>query len=267
MMPTVRADDGEDEPQRRETHALLAVVLETALHAGELLLRWGADTRRVEETVQRLGTALGAEALEVFVTPTGIVATALKAGEHRTRVQRVAALGFDLTRLDAVNRLSRQAVAERWELAAVRIELARINALPRYPLPWLLLSGLAATGAFAALFGGDWQAVLLTMFASLWGIVTHYWLVRRMIAPVLVVPFVTFLTTVISVPLCAAWGVDPASVVPAAVIMLVPGVPLVNAGIDLLAGDVLSGVARAATAVLVAAEIAVGVAVGVAVWR
>ena len=46
--------------------------------------------------------------------------------------------------------------------------------------------------------------------------------------------------------------------------LLVPGVPLTNAMREILAGDIYSGLSRAAEAILTAAAIALGVAVGIA---
>ncbi|MDZ4719137.1 MAG: threonine/serine exporter family protein, partial [Roseiflexaceae bacterium] len=89
----------------------LSEVLATALQAGQLLLEHGASTARVEDTIRRLGRSLGAEQVEVFATPTGLFATFGVGGGHATRIQRIMRSGMDLSKIEAVLAISRQAAA------------------------------------------------------------------------------------------------------------------------------------------------------------
>src|SRR3712207_915097 len=95
------------ETDQQAMQAALRAALTVALRAGQLLLEAGADTQRVEETIRHIGVALGASSMEVYVTPTGIIASALGGPEHRTRIVRVRTSSVDLQRIDSINRLSR----------------------------------------------------------------------------------------------------------------------------------------------------------------
>ncbi len=246
----------------------LAAILNVAMRAGQLLLEWGSDTHRVEETVHRLGTGLGADWMDVYVTPTGIMATATSGEEHRTKVQRLVTLGIDLQRIDAVNQLSRRVTVEHLPLATVISELEEIARAPRRYPPWQTIAAVVmACAAFAVLFGGGWRESLAAALAGFGAMLARLALLGRKVGPLLIVTPVALLATLLSVPLARALGTTNIEmIVPAAVIMLVPGITITNAFSDLLAGDVISGVARTAGAILVAAEIAVGVALGLAAW-
>ena len=50
-------------------------LLKFAIQAGEIMLRSGAETYRVEDTIERILSAHNLEVIEAFVTPTGIFAT------------------------------------------------------------------------------------------------------------------------------------------------------------------------------------------------
>jgi Uncharacterized conserved protein len=72
-------------------------VIDLSLWAGQLLLQHGAEAERVEETVHRLGTALGCDWLDVLVSPNAIIATTSSGPEFRTKVRRVVGMRVDMT--------------------------------------------------------------------------------------------------------------------------------------------------------------------------
>ena len=73
-------------------------MLGVALRAGQVMVENGANAARVEESIIRFGRSLGAERMDVFVTPGGIVVSAIARKQHCTRVVRVARTGIDLNR-------------------------------------------------------------------------------------------------------------------------------------------------------------------------
>ena len=54
----------------------LSSGLSSAMNAGELLLTYGAEVSRVEDTVQRIGRACGFDRVDVFTITSYIAATA-----------------------------------------------------------------------------------------------------------------------------------------------------------------------------------------------
>ena len=69
-----------------------AECLTCALDAGELLLAYGAEVSRVEDTIQRLEHVCGFEQVDVFTITSSIVATVrLPDGEALTQSRRIKA--------------------------------------------------------------------------------------------------------------------------------------------------------------------------------
>ncbi len=247
----------------------LRAVLAVALRAGQLLLTHGADAHRVEETVHHIGTGLGAVGLEVYVTPTGIIASATNGYEHRTNIRRVAMGSVDLSRIEAINQLSRRIKQDLLDHHAVGVELERIAHAPRNYGRWTTVAIVAlACGCFSQLFGGGWREFMVAFCAGGVALLVRQELVRREVGPLLEITPAAFSATSVAGLMSLVIGPMQFDIgVPAGILPLVPGVPLINALSDLLANDYVSGVTRVAQAILIAAEIAVGVALALDIAR
>ncbi|HWQ15650.1 MAG TPA: threonine/serine exporter family protein [Roseiflexaceae bacterium] len=251
-------------------------VLTTALRAGQIMVENGANTARVEETVHRVGTALGAAWMEVYATPTGIVASAVSGGEHRTRIQRITAAGVDLSKIAAVLDVSRRAAAGELDREATRDELERIAHRPRVYGPLATTAAVAlACGCFAVLFGGGAWELLVALLVSALSHPLRLLLLRARVGPLLAAGVTATFASSLAL-LLAAWlpalapavqryapllpppTPDRAITGAASVVLLVPGVVMVSSIADLFRGDTISGVARATTAMMTIGAIASG---------
>ena len=65
------------------------LLLDTAVMAGELMLQSGAETYRVEDTMQRMLSLSRLQTAEVFVMITGFVATLDDPSIHSMTVVRI----------------------------------------------------------------------------------------------------------------------------------------------------------------------------------
>jgi uncharacterized membrane protein YjjP (DUF1212 family) len=244
-------------------------VLEIALRAGQLLLENGAETWRLEETVHRLGTALGAEWMDIYPTPTGIIISTVAAGEHRTRIRRVTNLGVDLSRVGEVLALSRRVAAGGVTRGEVRTELERIARAPRLYPAWLTVVMVAlACASFSALSGARVTEFVLGMLAAAVTVLTRNGLNRFFGRPVLL----TFTLSAFFGTAAALAGTrllpirTTDLVVVASIISLLPGVPMINSIADLINANYVSGLVRGAQAVLALAAVATGTVLGLALW-
>jgi uncharacterized membrane protein YjjP (DUF1212 family) len=238
----------------------LTEVIQLALWAGQLLLQHHAESQRVEETVQRIGLALGCDSLDVFVSTNAIQITTVSGGEFRTRIRRVADRGVNMTTVSAVNRLSRRIEAGELPRAAVRQELERISHLPRHYNRWLVagMVGLACA-AFSRLFGGDIPAFAITFVASALAMLVRQELAHRSYNFILVTLTTAFVASLLASS--AFWlqlSTTPNHALTACVLFLVPGVPLINAIGDLVSGHPVVGLARAATGAIILLALALG---------
>ncbi|NNJ13000.1 threonine/serine exporter family protein [Chloroflexales bacterium ZM16-3] len=262
--------------QRRHVRAQLREVLAIALHAGKIMLESGANTARTEDTVRRIGCGLGAEELNSYVTPSGIIASIHAHDEHRTRILRIAAQGVDLSRMAAVVEVA--ARIERGELdrSGTTDALDQIAAQPRCYGRWITTIAVAlAAACFSVLFGGQLWEFLVVLVAAGLGQYVRERLTRlglnRLLITAVVSGVATFVALILALgvpwlaPLLTAslpWLPGPhpsvAICVAASAVLLVPGLLMVSSISDLFRGDTLAGMARATMALLTIFSIGIG---------
>ncbi len=235
-------------------------VIDVALWAGQMLLQNGADSQRVEETVHRIGTGLGCTWMDIFVSPNAIVVTTISGEDFRTKIRRVVRIGVNMNLIDAVNNVSRRVERGELDRFQLREELERLDALPHNYNRWtvVLMVGLACA-AFARLFGGDFSVMGVTFAASAFAMFIRQELNRRFFNPFLVV-VVTALVAGLVASTATRFdiGKEPQIALAASVLLLVPGVPLINGAEDVINGYVVMGLVRGVTGGIIVLCIALG---------
>ncbi len=243
-------------PETLDTNERLNLLV----RAGVLLLENGAATYRVDETLKALGRALELGDIEVFTTPTGFTLQAGGSSCPLTRVHRITHVGVDMNRLAAVNNLSREALSKALTPEQIADHLSQIEQQRSIYPAWLLAAGVSIScGAFGMLMGGGWTEFVAGVLGALAAMLIRLRLRRTLVLPLMVTVVTAFVATAVSRISCHALhctSPDLASV--AAVLQLVPGVPMVTSVLDLATGDILSGVTRGAYAALMAVGIALG---------
>lgn len=244
-------------PLSRET---LRKIADVCLLAGQLLLQYGADAQRVEETVHRLGTALGAEWMDILVSPNGLLVSTISHGEFRTKMRRVVRHGVNMHVLTAVNEISRRAERGEYDLYEVRAALEDLAAHPPHAPRWVVITLVAlACAAFNQLMGGDWGAFGITFGAAAAAMWVRVNMTQRAFNALLVT-LATALTAGVVVLLLVRLPLTttPQTALTASVLLLVPGVPLINAAEDLITGHLVIGWARGVQGGLISMAIALG---------
>ena len=260
MIPS-QADDNDPLNHKRPlAYHELRDIIDLSLWAGQMLLHHGSTSQRVEESVHKIGTGLGCDWLDILVSPNVITITASSGAEFRTKLRRVSSLGVDLGKVTAVNDLSRLISNGELDRFQMRTELEHIDIMPRSYNRWLvvLMVGLACA-AFSRLFGGDWIIFGITFGASAVAMLLRQELSHRYFNPLLVVVACAFVAGC----LASTAGLfqlsdQPETALAAAVLLLVPGVPLINAAQDLIRGHLVTGIARGVTGLLISLAIALG---------
>jgi uncharacterized membrane protein YjjP (DUF1212 family) len=231
--------------------------------AGKLMLMYGAETYRTEETMRRIANkAFPDSQVHTFVTPTGIFLTIADQDEQRTQMMRIIERGIDLHKVTEINQLSRSFSAgeigcEELKNALLSLEKEK----PLYPLRLQhLMAGIAA-GSFSYLFGGDFSDLIPAFLA---GILVNISLITAL--SVLRMKFVAELFSGFAAGLICIllyYGLGMGSnfnmIVIGSLMPLVPGVAITNSIHDLMAGDLVAGVAKGAEALLTALAVAAGV--------
>jgi len=256
-----------DAAKRPLTHAELTDIIDLCLWAGQMLLQHGANSLRVEESVHRLGTGLGCDWLDIVVRTESLTITASSNGEFRTKTRRVVRLGVNMWRITAINHLSRQIEAGAIDRFQTRTELEQIDHQPLEYNRWLVafMVGLACA-AFSRLFGGDWPVFVITLLAAAAAMVARQELTRLHFNPIIVVTTCAVIAGLIASS--ATWlqlSPHPQVAMSASVLLLVPGVPLINSAHDLIRGYMSNGVTRGISGLLVSLAIALGLLIAILV--
>ncbi len=239
---------------RRELSDGAALCLEL----GSGLLENGGETSRVEETIRLAGEALGLTA-ETIVTPTGITVT-FGNGEVITRVARIKHRVINLDKVDRLNKLSRQLREEYHpNLAELREEVQKIRLAPMaYSHAQQVIATAVACACYTVSLGGGWEEATWAVSAGVLGRLILD-LVGSEFPSFLSLFSIAFLSTMFGVGGYSLSGLDTESIVVGSLLHRMPGLAIVSAVRDLMAGELIAGVARAAEAVLITLGMASGV--------
>ncbi len=235
-------------------------VLNFALDIGEKMLTCGGEVNRVEDSVSRIATSLGADRTDIFIITSHMTATVFDSnGVSRTQTRRIKGSGTDIEKLHRLNDLSRRICNGETNLQDAKAELRKIDQIAGYPTPVTVLAQAVIAGSFALFFGGDLREALWAfLIGGMLRVVTI--LLERVNANNIFSKFLcSSLSTAFSLLLVKLSAVDTIDNIMIGNIMaLIPGVGFTNAMRDLFMGDSISGVLRTIEAVLLALAIAAG---------
>ena len=244
----------------------LANVVELSLWVGQLLMQFSAESEVVESSVHRLGTALGADWMDVTLTSNGIIVSASAHGEFRTRSRCVIDKGVDMAKILTIDSLITEVHEKHLTISETKHRIIQISKQGSCYPEWVkpIMVG-AACGAFCRMFGADVFTSLLTVLATTVAMFIRHYFLKRHYNLLLVVVITAFSASVIlSVARKLPLDFDLALAQSAAVLCLVPGVPLINAVTDLIKGHVTIGLAKGVKATMITIAIAVGLMISFA---
>ena len=231
--------------------------------AARLILENGGETYRVEETVMRMASGLGLPNVNVAAFTTSIFVEV----DGRMRICRINRRGTNLTRIERTNNVSRRVASGNLSLDEAERELqavARYSGTPqRYLIP---ASGLAA-GSFALLFGGQMQDFAVAFFIGICVQCIQPLFARMEMGTLFFNFFGGLLSSVGAVVLSSFMPVtcDVNSIIVGGIMPLLTGLLMTTAMRDTMYGDLISGIARALEALLLAVAAALGVYVGLTI--
>jgi uncharacterized membrane protein YjjP (DUF1212 family) len=243
---------------QRENKALLLAVL-----AGEIMLKSGAETYRVEDAVTQVSRSCDVAYVECFATPSGIFVSLGQdgPGERRdTIIKRVKRIGIDLEKISRVNTFIRNFSAGKLSIDEGLEELARIDATEGFSLPVRLLALMLVGSCFTLMNSGSYADGLC---ALLIGVVTYLLslgIERLRINHFIVIFASCFVGAGLSfLAFSLGFGSSLGAIIVGSITIFLPGVAITNAARDLLSNDMLSGVSRVTESMLIAVAIAGGV--------
>lgn len=238
------------------------LVVDLAVNIGYDLAMCGAETFRVEDTVNRILQSYGLDS-EVFAIPNYLIVTVMTVqGEPITRMRRIAFHGTDLDAVEKLNELSRAICNRHPSVPEAVAWLEQVHKARRsFSLPIRLFGDFLGAAGFSVLFGCGPEDLF---FAGIGGVIIG--LVNCVLEKLKVNPFFTTIAASFFMSFAVyalhVFGLvqNPDAVNIGALMILVPGLLFTNAMRDIIYGDTNSGVNRIVQVFLIAMAIALGTA-------
>lgn len=244
-------------------------IMEVCLLAGKVMLQSGAETYRVEDTMNRIARACNIFEAHSYVVPTGIFLSIQ--GESRsteqTKFLRISERLIDLNKVVLVNDISRKMSTGEIALGEAYQSLRKIEeARPLYPIWLQILAAAMTSGFFALMYGGTWIDVGPAIIAGGVSYLIYLNASKMVGVKFFAEVLASFIIGTIAYFLYhLGWNFHVDKVIIGSVMPLVPGVLITNAVRDLMAGDLVSGLARGAEAFFTALAVGTGIAVVISV--
>ncbi|MFV9511716.1 threonine/serine exporter family protein [Tepidibacillus sp. LV47] len=243
--------------------------MEVCLLAGKIMLANGGETYRVEDTMLRIAQSFHIGEAYSYVTPTGIFLTIQGKHQQKTKFIRIHLRSIDLNKVVLVNDISRKISSGMMTIDEAYESLCKIEQLkPLYPIWLQTLAAAISSGFFSLMFGGTWKdffpALIVGGIGFIIFIFLHYIAKVKFFAEMATAFLIGLL---LSVLYKFGFGAHLDKMIIGSIMPLVPGVLITNAVRDLIAGDLVSGLARGAEAFFTALAIGTGVAVILVLFR
>ncbi len=239
--------------------------LKIIIMLGRIMLRSGAETYRVEDTVNRVAYSQGIESFHTFAIPTGIFISYIdRDREIQTLLKRITKIDTDLEKLDTANNFARYLTENpdiSYNEALERIK--EIEATKKYSLLESNITASFAGAFFVLMFGGNLLEAFLAYLSSMLLLyILNYletnFFIKNMIGGLLTALFAFGLSKLLA---NFGYQINADIVTIGPIMLLVPGVALTVGIKDIISGELIAGNARITEAVFTAIAIAIGVGV------
>ncbi len=237
-----------------------------ALDIGEQMLINGGEVHRVEDAIERICRSYGAVDTEVFCISSLMIATVrMEDGSYSNQMRRIYNTGYNLTRLEKMNSISRKICSEKMSFDKIDAMIKDAQREKPYPVWLSFLGSILATGAFAVFFGGN---IMDGIAAAIIGVILtvidtfHHSYINQM-ARTVISSFVAGTLSYLMVYLGVGCNTDKIMI--GTIMLLVPGMAFGNALRDLLVGDILAGTLKIVQSLLIAVMIAFGYGIAIVI--
>ena len=242
------------------TNASQAMLLDCMLDLGQLLLDCGAEISRVEDTLDRIGKAYGAKETNVFVI-TSIISLTIEFSGHKaiTETRRIIRDGgTDFIRMEKLNSLSRSVCADPIPVEQLHERVKSISK-GKKPFRVQLWGSVLAAGSYAIFFGGT---LLDGVAAAVFGAMICLLQLRldkteiNTVARNLLISLLVGIGVGIASQCMSVLHMD--KILIGDIMLLIPGLAMINAVRNILLGNTISGLVRLADSLLWAGSLAGG---------
>lgn len=228
---------------------------------GKILLTSGAETSRVESTVEYIGKAAHYD----IVCHATI--TAIFVGTHnqsRTHLVKVRLGDWNLQKVDEINTVSREFVAGEITVAELKAAIEKIDRkVIDFNWPLKILGAGFVSVAPMLLFKATWVDLGYAFFVGIFGYLAAVFSGAHVKTPYVSAGFGGFVVGLLAAALqLSGVATSAGNIIVSALMPLVPGVAITNSFREIIDRNTISGVVRAVDAVIIAGSIGAGVVIG-----
>lgn len=236
-------------------------LLKVSKLASQIILENGGETYRAEETINFICKSAGVKEIDSVATPTGIhITLSTDENKYNTVVKRINKRTINLSKLYEVNNISRQLTSRNITVdeAISKLQEVRNHTENEHKYIPLFYGGMSAA-FFTLVFGGGifeffislLSGVIVSIVSKKFENIHSYHLFISILSGI-IIAFIAISSTYIS-----KMG-NYNYIIVGGMIPQLPGLSMTNAIRDTMRGDLLSGITRAAEAILIASCLALG---------
>ncbi len=236
------------------------IIMDLALLAGSILTESGAETYRIEDTVERIMSLSGSDNFETISYLTSLMVTMTdEGGNNFTAVKRIKNHTIDLYNIKLVNEISRELVSHKISYKDAERRLLDLNKQKKDMSTNIIFRVLMSMG-FTLMVGGRGLEILLSGLAASSMLPTLKLLPKGAMGgdfiPQFMQSFVASLVLAAFARLIPSINMD--AMIMGTLISLFPGNTLTNGIRDTLKGDYLTGAGNLLSAIASALAMAFG---------
>lgn len=229
----------------------------------DALMSAGTQTSRVARNVERLAGNFGYRA-EIITLPKTIVMTLSAEGKSLTRVKKISPPRPDFSALSELKILSWEAYRNGWDLRQCERRFAEIAKIKKADKRVVAVVVAFGNAAFCRLFGG-FYSIPLVFFCTLAGFAARSGVDKLGVGTLPRTFAAAFASSLMTGTGALLFDFKTSIAISTSVLYLVPGVPLLNAVIDIFDGNALAGFSRLANASSIILAMALGLLASLAI--
>ncbi|MCI8804811.1 MAG: threonine/serine exporter family protein [Clostridiales bacterium] len=242
--------------ENRSIENILKITLETA----SLLLRNGADVRRVEDTMIRICKAYNLKDPEVFSIASFIIITAsTKDGKTLTQTKRIYSSSMNLTILEKANALSREICENPEPPSYVLEKISDIEKNSSNSNKKICFGYMLAAGSLSIFFGGNLKDAFSSVIITLILFFGNKYILKPNLNRILYTFIISALMGIMAIIFSIIGiGTHADKIIIGDIMLLIPGMSLINSITDMFCGDFVTGTTQVVAALLTTLSIAGG---------
>lgn len=219
-------------------------VLDFVVNLGNRMLGAGANLERVNDTMTRVCLSYHLKSISIYSLNSTIIISARSAdGIYGSRYTTVQPASIHLERLNQLNRLSRTVCAETPVPSSLTSLLDKTQSAEEYSIPKVILGYMIAMTSLCVIFGGTVMDVIAADCITFVLFRLIRWLSGRNLNRIVVNTLCMWIAGTLGLLLVRIGiGKQYFSIIITGSMMMIPGIPLVNAVRNLLCGNEMNGI-------------------------